>query len=96
MDGWYGHVLYVGEHEGYPILTFSNNLPREKISFNPPHTNYITTIIAGLKQMDLDQDSIVSYFKDMDGIRDYLSIEKLREVRLEFPDLIIFFKRLLN
>jgi hypothetical protein len=91
-DGWYGHVMHIGDHEGYPILTFSNNL--EKIAVNPPNDSYIRIISTGLKQMELDHHTIVQYLQNKQGVKDHYHVDKLHEIvrsspaNLEFHPLV--------
>jgi len=82
-DGWYGHVMHIGDHEGYPILTFSNNL--KEISLNPPNNTYTKTIVTGLKQMGLEPHTIIEYLNGRMGISGYYQQHELQEVVRSSP-----------
>lgn len=52
-DSWYGTVLYLGEEDGYPILTFTADW--EGVPFTKPSKEYLGMIINGLR----DRKSVV-------------------------------------
>jgi len=66
---WYGNLLYLGEQNGNPIFTFTNerNLT-DKI--NAPNKEYLSMIISGLKETyNLSDTAIKEYFEGMEGIK---------------------------
>ena len=69
-DGRYGLLLYLGEIDGVPIVTFtSERLLYEEI--NPPNPNYLITIAGGLKEIyDINNQEIIDYLKFQKGIKD--------------------------
>lgn len=80
-ESWYGNLLYLGEQNGSPIFTFTNekNLTEE---INPPNKHYLLTIIKGLKEShQLNEIEIAAYFKDKLGIKGF-------EIEKELIDLI--------
>mmetsp|Transcript_6136 Transcript_6136/g.18684 ORF Transcript_6136/g.18684 Transcript_6136/m.18684 type:complete len:259 (+) Transcript_6136:37-813(+) len=46
---WYGVVLYLGEHAGQPVLSFTGHNPAEERALRPS-MNYLRTIASGLYQ----------------------------------------------
>ena len=72
---WYGNLHYLGEQNGNPIFTFTNenNLNEE---INPPSEQYLLTIINGLKETyNLNEIEMKEYFENLNGIKGY-EIEK--------------------
>ncbi len=72
---WYGNLLFLGEQNGNPIFTFTNekNLTEE---INPPSEQYLLTIINGLKETyNLNEIEIKEYFENLAGIKGH-GIEK--------------------
>lgn len=66
---WYGNLLYLGEKNGNPIFTFTNerNLT-DKI--NAPSKEYLSMIISGIKETyNLSEIEIKEYFEGMLGIK---------------------------
>ncbi|CAL68376.1 hypothetical protein [Christiangramia forsetii] len=79
-DGRYGLLLYLGEIDGKPVVSFtSENYLRDEI--NPPHEAYLTTIIKGLNEIyHLDEAEIIEYFSKKEGIRDLDIKDQLKEI----------------
>jgi hypothetical protein len=48
MGGYYDSIVYLGQHEDYPILTFTNSDFKQKPEC--PSKEYLQTITNGLKQ----------------------------------------------
>lgn len=76
-NGWYRQILYVGEEDGYPIFTFTNPDPMDKVPCNPPNTAYLSTIAAGLLELGYHKEAIVSYFLHKQGIQEHFTKESL-------------------
>ncbi|RAJ17519.1 hypothetical protein LX77_03878 [Gelidibacter algens] len=77
---WYGNLLYLGDHNGNPIFTFTNekNLMKE---INPPSEQYLSTIIKGLKETyNLNEIEIKEYFENLSGIKGHEIEKKLSEL----------------
>jgi len=78
-------VIYLGDHEGHPILTFTDNLILEVVQLNAPSLNYARIIVTGLKQLGVDQEEIVEYLRRKKGIVGSLDFENLRDVVTTSP-----------
>ncbi|MCG9971132.1 hypothetical protein [Christiangramia crocea] len=84
-DGRYGLLLYLGEMEGKPIVTFTSE-KFLKAEINQPNREYLSTIIRGLKEIyQISDDDLESYFRSKKGIKD-CGIEK------ELPEIIMELK----
>lgn len=79
-NGRYGLLLYLGEMEGAPIVTFTSENYLET-EINPPDKEYLLTIIRGIKEIyTLSDAEIVDYLQQKKGIQNYfktVEIEKL-------------------
>lgn len=79
-DGRYGLLLYLGEIDGNPVITFTSEVYLED-EINPPNEAYISTIIKGLKEIyDLKESEILEYFRSKTGIRNYPMEAELSEI----------------
>jgi hypothetical protein len=67
-NSWYGKLLFLGEKEDAPILTFTNeNFLAKEI--NAPNHHYLATIMKGLIETHLlNQLQLESYFLAKKGI----------------------------
>lgn len=65
-DRWYGRILYLGEHDGSPILSFT---AAEIPAVRAPHTSYLQTIVRGLESQ-VDEHGFP--FADRSAVRSYL------------------------
>lgn len=80
-DSWYGQIIYLGDDQGHPIFTFTNEEYLEN-DINAPNEHYLKIIIEGLKQTyKLAPSEIQKYLENKTGIKDTF-IEK------ELPELI--------
>ena len=71
-DGRYGLLLYLGEIEGKPVVSFTSEVFLED-EINPPDEAYLSTIINGLREIyNLDQAEILAYFKNKTGIKGFV------------------------
>lgn len=79
-DGRYGLLLYLGEIEGKPVVSFTSEIYLED-EINPPNEAYLSTIIKGLQEIyNLDETEIVEYFSNKAGIKDFYSNEELNKI----------------
>jgi hypothetical protein len=78
--GWYSRMVYLGEEEGYPMVTFTCNLDMGEQNLNPPHQAYLKTIAKGLLQLGLEKQETVEYFKNTPGIAGQMDEEELRGI----------------
>jgi hypothetical protein len=79
-EAWYGKIIFLGEQQGYPIFTFTNE--SDLVSeINPPNENYLLTIMRGLRETyNLSNSEIVSYFRNLEGIRNSPVEANLEEI----------------
>lgn len=76
---WYGNILFLGIHEGFPIFTFTFENDEQKI--NKPGAAYLQTIINGLRECHgLSTGEIVAYLANKAGIRGNYSEEELKDL----------------
>ena len=79
-DGRYGLLLYLGEIDGAPIVSFTSEIFLEN-EINPPDDQYLLTIIRGLKEIySLNEDEIFEYFEGKIGIKNLISSTELRKI----------------
>ncbi|WP_442844597.1 hypothetical protein [Leeuwenhoekiella sp. H156] len=77
---WYGNLLFLGEQNGNPIFTFTNekNLTEE---INAPSEQYLLTIINGIKETyNLNEIEIREYFENLTGIKGHAIEKKIAEL----------------
>ncbi len=69
-DNWYGRMIYIGEDEGYPILTFTAPWGDDLIQLNPPGEKYLKVIINGIKECyEMKNEEILDYLSNVSGIK---------------------------
>lgn len=79
-DGRYGLLLYLGEIDGRPVVTFTSEIYLED-EVNPPDKEYLKTIIRGLKDIyDLSDQQIIAYLGSKTGIKDLPKEKELPEI----------------
>ncbi|MDR6734860.1 hypothetical protein [Sphingobacterium sp. 2149] len=79
QPSWYGNLLYLGEHNGYPIFTITNE--QDSQSSTKPSISYLKTIIDGLRESHgLDNLAIFDYLKTKHGIIENYSEEEFRSI----------------
>ncbi|MDR9458342.1 MAG: hypothetical protein RI572_13135 [Salegentibacter sp.] len=80
-DSWYGQIIYLGDEEGHPIFTFTNEEYLEN-EINAPNEHYLKIIIEGLKQTyKLSPSEIQKYLENKTGIKGF-------PIKKDLPDLI--------
>ncbi len=85
QPSWYGNLLYLGEHNGFPIFTITNE--QDSQSSTKPSNAYLKTIIDGLRKSHwLDNHAIFDYLKTKHGIMENYSEEELRSIIGEKQD----------
>ena len=78
--GRYGMLLYLGDLEGRPVVTFTSKTYL-KDEINRPDKAYILTIAKGLKEVyDFDDEEIKNYLLDKTGISGNISELELLEI----------------
>jgi len=79
---WYGNLLYIGQHNDYPLFTLTNesdNQPETK-----PSIGYLKTICLGIKQTHGFEDAIIlDYLKSKRGISGNYADEELMQIMAE-------------
>jgi hypothetical protein len=79
-DSWYGQIIHLGEEEGCPIFTFTNEdyLSNE---INSPHEFYLKIIIEGIKETyTMSNAEIETYLKEKEGIKGFPIEAKLTQL----------------
>ncbi|NLY75371.1 MAG: hypothetical protein GX075_08700 [Firmicutes bacterium] len=76
---WYGKEIYLGELDGYPVLTITS--PTEE-ALNPPSFPYLKVIYDGLRETYQSKSvtEIIHYLYNLAGVKDYYSIEDLNKL----------------
>lgn len=64
-ERWYGRVLWCGEVDGRPVLTFTR---REPIDVSPPGPAYLSVVGRGLVECGLTGEEAVAYLLGADGV----------------------------
>ena len=77
--GSYSELLYCGERDGYPMLTFTAS--KNRTDFNAPSPSYLRMIHSGLRESHgLSIDDAVEYFRGRPGIREKWTAGQLVDV----------------
>ena len=67
-DGRYGLLLYLGEIEGKPVVSFTSEVFLGN-ELNAPDITYLTTILKGMHEIyDLEDAELVNYFRGKKGL----------------------------
>ena len=79
-DGRYGLLLYLGEMQGNPIVTFTSEKFLEE-EINSPNRAYLSTIINGIREIyRLGDEELHEYFRQKKGIKGWAIESELREI----------------
>ncbi|APG60690.1 hypothetical protein [Christiangramia salexigens] len=79
-EGRYGQLLYLGEDESIPVVSFTSEKYLDG-ELNAPSDAYLTTIIKGLREIyELDDAEIVDYFGTKAGIKGTELEKRLKEL----------------
>lgn len=79
-SGRYGHLIYLGDIEGKPVVTFTSEDYLED-EINQPSEAYISTIIKGIKEVhDLSNPEIFEYFRTKTGIENFEMETQLSDI----------------
>ncbi|HKJ47591.1 MAG TPA: hypothetical protein VJ973_00790, partial [Christiangramia sp.] len=66
-DGRYGLLLYLGEIEGKPVVSFTSEVFLSE-ELNAPDITYLTTILKGINEIyDLKDADLIDYFRTKKG-----------------------------
>lgn len=76
---WYGNLLYLGDNNGHPIFTLTNE--SNLTDSTKPSAVYLRTIIRGIQQTHkLTSQEIVNYLIDKRGINGNYTADELRNL----------------
>jgi len=77
--GTYTELVYCGEHDGNPMLTFTASKDRQ--DFGPPSAAYLRVVGTGLQESHLlDTSEVVAYLSDTPGVRGAWRPAQLRDI----------------
>ncbi|QGH33682.1 hypothetical protein GI584_06460 [Gracilibacillus salitolerans] len=77
---WYGTILFLGEVDGYPVLTFTADWDLD-VPFNTPSKEYLSMIIHGLKStLSLENTEILHYLITKPGIDGHYTTASLTKI----------------
>lgn len=77
FKGWYGNIVYLGDSEGYPIVTFTGSYTEYTKEMNAPSEAYIKMIASGIKEnYDIQLEELIDYFLRKPGVG--MSYDKAR------------------
>jgi hypothetical protein len=80
LNSFYGHLIYLGSHQGYPIFTFSSENDFSNL-LHVPSSKYLTVIAQGLKEtFQITDDEIISYFRSRPGFDSSLNEQQIKEI----------------
>ena len=77
-DRLYGHVLRIGEQDGWPVITFTT---KKVLTINAPSKAYIKVIVAGIKDTypAMTNAQICEYLLRAEGVHGHMSPEELAD-----------------
>jgi hypothetical protein len=85
----YDKILYCGEKDGYPVITFTS--PLELQVYAKPEPTYLRTIAAGLKDFHgLDDQEVIEYLIVKPGVQENYSSDELSELLVRMPSQMIY------
>jgi len=77
--GYYSELVYCGQRDGYPMLSFTAS--ENRTDFHPPSPPYLRMISRGLLESHgLNTDDAVQYLKDRPGVLGNWSASQLGEM----------------
>lgn len=84
-EKWYGRILYLGEKNGQPILSFTNT--SDLSEYRAPAPNYLQSLIRGLREgHDLSNQEILEYLQNKKGIEGAISAAELEALIAKKPN----------
>lgn len=76
--GWYGYIVYLGEHSNFSVFTFTAPWDNGDENFITPSDKYLSKIILGLKESyGYSDEEIANYLSDKPGIEGKYGKDKL-------------------
>lgn len=78
---WYNKLIFLGNRETYPIITFTHHGDGYTEEINKPNINYLKIIIEGLKEdINLNEFDTIEYLESKKGIHGNYSKEEITEI----------------
>jgi hypothetical protein len=78
-NGYYSELIYCGQRDGYPMLSFTAS--ENRTDFRPPSPAYLRVIHRGLQESHgLNADEAVEYLKDRPGVVGNWTVSELAEM----------------
>ena len=66
---WYGRIINLGNHKGFPIFTFTNS--NNLVNTNKPSKAYLKTILKGIQSTHkVDHQVLSTYTKRLNGTKE--------------------------
>lgn len=79
LDSWYGTLLYLGDHQNYPIYTFTNNKGDD--NRRPPSSAYLQMIGSGIiEHYDMNLQALTDYFSEKPGVQNTYDEQTLKGI----------------
>jgi hypothetical protein len=78
-NGYYSELIYCGQRDGYPMLSFTAS--ENRTDFRPPSPAYLRVIHRGLQESHgLNAGEAVEYLKDRPGVVGNWTVSELVEM----------------
>lgn len=76
--GRYETLLYIGDIDGHPVLTFTAPWSARSVELNPPSAPYLRMLVAGLREAHgWSQAKIAAYLARLPGVDGFWSYDDL-------------------
>ena len=77
--GFYSELIYCGDRDGCPMLSFTSSVDRN--DYKAPSPAYLRMIHSGLQEAHgLSVEDSVDYFKDRPGVLGQMTVQQLFEI----------------
>ncbi len=78
-SGFYSELIYCGNRDGFPMLSFTSS--EDRTDHNAPSPAYLRMIHSGLHEAHgFSVEDSVGYFKDRPGVLGQLTVQQLLEI----------------
>jgi hypothetical protein len=78
-EGYYTELIYCGDKDSYPVLSFTAS--EDRTDHNPPSQTYLKMIYSGLKEAHgLIPAEAASYFSDRAGVVGRYTVSQLKDL----------------
>ena len=78
-DSWYGNILYLGDADGYPIFTFTDQRTITEKKITPPSLAYLKNIYLGLAELYKNDKNLIHYLYAKKGVSEAYSLADLEK-----------------